>query len=375
VPLETTAAVLRAFGEPLLVEPVTLRAPGRGEVLVRMVAAGVCHSDIGQADGEWSLALPAVLGHEGAGVVEAVGPGVEGLSAGQPVVLTLAPGCGACRHCLLGRPIRCQVAFAAMAAGELTTGSSPLSDRRGPLAAYSLLACFARHAVVAARSAVPLPAGVPAEVAALIGCAVLTGFGAATETLAIAAGSRGAVIGAGGVGTSALQGALACGAAEVVIFDPVAERRQQAEALGATASIDPGDRARVAALVQAAAREGLDWTIVTVGNAQAMRLGIDLTGPGGATAVVGLMPEGRPVGVDMLDLVNYEKSIRGSAYGSLHPEILIPRIIALYLQRRLRLDELVSDRFVLEEINEAFARSRGARGLRPLLAISNGGSF
>jgi Zn-dependent alcohol dehydrogenase len=375
LPLEITAAVLHAFGVPMRIEQVTLRDPGPGEVLVRMVAAGVCHSDVGQADGEWSHPLPAVLGHEGAGVVEALGPGVDGLVVGQPVVLSLAPGCGACTHCLSGRPIRCQRALRAMTDGQLVTGPSPLTGSSGPIAAYALLGCFATHAVVSARSAVPLPEEVRAEVAAVIGCAVLTGFGAAAETLSIETGSRGAVVGLGGVGMSALQGALSCGAAEVTAFDPAPGRRERAVALGATASLDPQDEEAVAPLLAEAPDDGFDWAIVTVGAADAIRLTIDVTRPGATTAIVGLMPEGAPVPVDMLDLVTYEKTVKGSAYGSVSPELLVPRIVRLYRHGRLRLDELVSDRFALEEINEAFAHSRQARGLRPVLAISNGGSF
>jgi len=150
VPVETVAAVLRTFGEPQRIEPVELRGPGPGEVLVRLHAAGVCHSDVGQADGEWSYPLPAVLGHEGAGVVEALGPGVEGLAIGERVVLSLAPGCGACRHCVVGRPVLCQDSLQAMTDGTLTTGPSPIRGESGPIAAYSLLACFAERAIVAA---------------------------------------------------------------------------------------------------------------------------------------------------------------------------------------------------------------------------------
>jgi Zn-dependent alcohol dehydrogenase len=375
VPHETVAAVLHAFGEPQSVEPVVLRDPGRGEVLVRVVAAGVCHSDVGQADGEWGFPLPAVLGHEGAGIVEAVGPGVEDVEVGRRVVLSLAPGCGRCSHCATGHPIRCQAALAAMGEGRLTTGPSPIRGREGSIAAYSLLACFAEHAVVAADSVLPLPDGVPADVAALIGCAVITGFGAAAETLAVPAGSRGAVIGAGGVGVNAIQGARVQGAAEIVAVDRSAGRLEQAVRFGATETVDAGDEAAVAALRRAAPTEGFDWAIVTVGNSDAMRLGIDVTRPGGATGVVGLMPEGSPVPVDLLDVVNYEKTIRGSAYGSLSPRVLVPRIAALYLEGRLLLDELVSARLPLEGVNEAFDLCRRAVGLRTVLAVSGGGTF
>jgi S-(hydroxymethyl)glutathione dehydrogenase/alcohol dehydrogenase len=373
--VETTAAVLYAFGEPHRIEPVELRAPGTQEILVRVVAAGVCHSDVGQADGEWAFPLPAVLGHEGAGVVEACGQDVQGLEPGQRVVLNLAPGCGRCRHCVVGRPILCQDSLDAMGGGRLTTGPSPIRGPGGPIATYSLLGCFAHHAVVAARSVIPLADGVPADVAALIGCAVITGFGAAVETIDVAAGSRGAVIGAGGVGVNAIQGARLRGAAEIVVLDPSATRREQARRFGATDGLDPADADAVAKLRRRAPREGFDWSIVTVGSVDAMRLGVDVTRPGAITAAVGLTPEGVPTPIDMLDVVTYEKTIRGSAYGTISPLVLVPRIVSAYLGGRLLLDELVSARLPLERIDEAFALSRRAEGMRPTLALANGGAF
>ena len=373
--VKTTAAVLRAFGEPQRIEEVELRDPGPGEVLVRIVAAGVCHSDVGQADGEWGYPLPAVLGHEGAGVIDALGPGVKELAVGQRIVLSLAPGCARCRHCVVGRPILCQDALQAMSDGRLTTGSSPIRDAGGPIAAYSLLACFAGHAVVAARSCIPLPEGVPADVAALVGCAVITGVGSAIETIDVRAGSRGAVIGVGGVGMNALQGARLRGAAEIAALDASEERLERAPRFGATRTIDVRDDTLIAALRASAPRQGFDWTIVTVGRMEAMRLGVDLTRPGGTAAMVGLMPERRPVPIDLLEVVTYEKRIVGSAYGSLDPRILVPRILSLYLEGRLRLDELVSSRLPLEAIGEAFELSRRAQGLRTVLAVSNGGAF
>ncbi len=373
--IETTAAVLHAFGEPQRIESVELRDPGPGEVLVRVVAAGVCHSDVGQADGEWGFPLPAVLGHEGAGVVEAAGANVTSVSVGDSVVLSSAPGCGRCSHCLGGRPILCQDSLDAMSEGRLTTGVSPIRGTSGSVSTYSLLGCFAGRVVVAERSAIRLLEGVPAPVAALIGCAVITGVGVAIETLRIPAGSRGAVIGAGGVGVNAIQGARLCGAAEIVAFDVSAGRLEDAQRLGATATVDVDDAEVVDRLRKDARRDGYDWTIVTVGLADAVQLGVELTRPGGTTAVVGLLPEDAPVPIDMLDLVTFEKRIVGSAYGSISPQLLIPRIVRLYLDGRLELDGLAAEPLPLEEINEAFERSRQADGRRPVLAISDGGSF
>jgi Zn-dependent alcohol dehydrogenase len=372
VPIETTAAVLKEFGRPQVVERIRVRDPGSGEVLVRLHAAGVCHSDVGQADGDWPFPLPAVLGHEGAGIVEAVGPDVAGVSVGSRVLLSSAPGCGACRHCIVGRPILCQRSLAAMSEGALTTGGTPLEGAMGPIAAYALLSCFAEHAVVAARSIVPLPDDVSFEVGALIGCAVITGVGAAIATLDIQAGSRGAVIGAGGVGVNAIQGARVRGATTVLALDVAPERLEQGRRFGASDAIEVTDEGRIAQLREAASDDGLDWSIVTVGAADAVRLGFDLIRPGGVVCVVGLLPQDQAVPIDMLDLVTYEKRIVGSAYGSLDPRVLIPRIIALYLDGRLLLDELVSARLPLEGINDAFDLSRRAEGIRPVLMLADG---
>ena len=370
--LRTRAAVLHAFGEPHAIDDVELREPAQREVLVRLVCAGICHSDVGQADGEWTHPLPVVLGHEGAAVVEAVGPGVDSVRPGQRVLLNMAPGCGRCRHCAVGRPILCQDALAAMGEGRLITGPTPISRGGEPVATYALLGCFAEHAVVDERSMIPLADDVPADIAALLGCAVITGVGAAIETLEVEAGSRGCVIGCGGVGSSAIAGASARGAAEVVAVDP---SREAAVRFGANGGLDPAENGAVAELVERAPREGFDWTIVTVGVPSAMRLGVDLLGPGGTMVAVGLTREGAETPVDMLSLVTYERRIVGSAYGSLSPLVLVPRILELYRAARLPLDELVSHRLPLESIDEGFELSRRAEGMRPVLALSGGGTF
>jgi S-(hydroxymethyl)glutathione dehydrogenase/alcohol dehydrogenase len=370
LPTEARAAVLRAFRCPQEIRQVSLRAPADGEVLVRISAAGICHSDVGQADGEWDFPLPAVLGHEGAGVVEAVGPGVCGVSPGDFVILSLAPGCGTCRHCLSGRPIRCQRSLAAMAEGRLTTGPSPISADGEPVAAYSLLACFADRAVVAEASVVPVSPDVPAAVAALIGCAVITGAGAVLETVKVAAGSRGMVIGAGGVGVSAIMGAVLAGADEIVAVDPAAGRRARASEFGATATIDAGDARQIGELRRDAPTSGFDWSVVTTGQPEPIALGIEVIRPGGTACIVGLAGQKSPVPVDMLDLVTYERTVTGSAYGSVSPMLFIPRLVEFYRAGRLPLDRLISDQYPLDDINAAFARSREAAGLRSVLHIA-----
>jgi S-(hydroxymethyl)glutathione dehydrogenase/alcohol dehydrogenase len=257
-----------------------------------------------------------------------------------------------------------------MGNGDLTTGPSPITIDSRRVAAYSLLACFSEHAVVAERSVIPIPDEMPAEVAAVLGCAVITGVGAAMQTLSVPAGSRGAVIGAGGVGICAIVGAALCGASEIAAVDPVQGRRERAMSFGATHSLDPGDPDVVERLRRDAALRGFDWTIVTSGDGQALSLGVEIICPGGTACIVGLARQGTPVAVDMLDLVVYERNIVGSAYGTISPRLLVPRLIDLYRSGRLPLERLISNRFRLAEIDEAFSRSRNAEGLRSVLRMT-----
>jgi Zn-dependent alcohol dehydrogenase len=367
VPIESLAAVLRTPGEAPRLERVVLRDPGPGEVLLRILAAGVCHTDVAHADGELDYPLPVVLGHEGCGVVEAVGSGVTAVSVGDRVVLNLAPGCGSCRQCLLGRPIHCSRLAAVN--GGLPTGPTPILGEDGPIAAFASAGCFARHAVVAERTAVTVPETVSDDVAAVIGCAVVTGFGAAVSATGIAPGSRGVVIGAGGVGASAILGARTCGATEVLVLDPSGERRERACSLGATAAVDPHDE-RAIEKVRTAEGHGLEWAVVCVGDPDALRLAVDLVGPCGMVTLVGLIPEETRVDLDWLDIVNQEKRIRGSAYGSRPAEILIDEILRLYAEGRLPLDQVVTHRLSLGEIDTAFGLARDAVGLRSVLLVS-----
>jgi alcohol dehydrogenase len=352
--IASQAAILRAHGSPPVLEPVELRDPARGEVLVRITAAGICHTDLAFADGEQAHPLPMALGHEGAGVVEAVGAGVEHVRTGDRVVLNLAPGCGECSFCVTGRPALCK---RWPGEGRLVTGPSPITSHGVPVATFAGASCFARHAVVAAASALPVPDGVPDEVAAVVGCAVITGFGAATAALAIEAGSRGAVVGAGPVGASALQAARLRGAVEIVAVDPNGERRERALSLGAARAVAPGDIDAV--------RGACDWAIVAAGSGDAVSLGIELLAAGGTVVVVGTPPE--PVALDVLDLVGQEKCVRGSTYGTGAPAMLLPRIFDLYRGGLLDLDALISERLGLDQVAAGMERARTAGGMRVML--------
>ena len=359
------AAVLESFGAPFRVTDVTLRPPGPGEALVQIEWAGLCHTDIAQADGEHPHPLPVVLGHEGAGVVAAVGSGVRSVAKGDRVVFNLAPECGTCRYCLRGYPAHC---LRWPGEGRLSTGSSPISSSSGSVATYAGSSCFASHAVVAASSLITLPDEVPLDIGAVIGCAVITGFGAAVNASQIRPGSRGAVIGGGGVGVASIQAARVLGASEVTVVDPVAERRAGAVASGATGELDPGDDRAVGQLERLSGSEGWDWAIVAAPSVSAIDLALRLLAPLGNVVVVGSPPG--EIAVSVRDLVPAEKTIRGSTYGSGRPQAIVEQIVALYRAGMLDLDALISHRVPLDDINEAVRMSRSAEGLRVLLSCA-----
>jgi Zn-dependent alcohol dehydrogenase len=352
--LVTLAAVLEEQQAPLEVAEVELAAPGPDEVLVRIEASGVCHSDWNAVTGASPAPLPAVLGHEGAGVVEALGPDVAGLAVGDEVVLSWLPTCGRCRACQQGRLSLCEVATAEMGAGALPSGELRLSRRGAPIHHYSYLSTFARHAVVAARSCLPLPPGTDLEVAALVGCAVMTGIGAVVNRAKVVPGSSVAVFGAGGVGLSAIMGARLAGAGQIIAVEPVDSKRALACDLGATVALDGTDPGLADSLLEVSGG-GVEYAFEAAGLTRLTELAFAVTRPGGTIVAVGVPPVGATVCLPGPELVRQEKVVTGTFYGSARPELDIPMILRLYAEGRLPLDRLVSRRFRLDEVNEAFA--------------------
>ncbi|ROQ04478.1 S-(hydroxymethyl)glutathione dehydrogenase/alcohol dehydrogenase [Rathayibacter sp. PhB93] len=353
------AAVLREFGAPLAVEELDVADPGRGELLVEIDAAGVCHSDLHYLRGDLRCPLPVVPGHEGAGRIVALGPDLrEGFAVGDRVALLWRPNCGRCRQCVAGRPIMCEYGPVQAASGGLLDGTSRLSAAGETVHHLLGVSCFAERVVVPERSVVRVPDDVPAEIAAIAGCAVITGVGAVLNVIGACLGDAVVVIGAGGVGLSAVMGARAAGATTVVAVDVDADRLALARRLGATHAIDGssgsiggGDTVeQLLALVPG----GVPWVVEAVGRPETLASAVAMLQQGGTAVAVGLGRVGQSVGIPVNDLVQKQKRVVGSLYGSSIPQLDLPRIFELYRRGALPLDELVGERFALEDIGAAF---------------------
>jgi Zn-dependent alcohol dehydrogenase len=351
------AAVLRATGEPMRLEDLRLDPPQAGEVLVRVQAAGVCHSDLHYMNGDLSCRLPVVLGHEGAGVVEQVGAGVRGVEPGDAVVLMWRPRCGQCDYCLAGRPALCAAARTPVATGGLLDGTSRLSGADGrPVHHFLGVSCFAEYCVVAQESVVRVPPGTPPRIAALAGCAVVTGVGAVLNVMGAAMPGAGVlVIGAGGVGLSVVLGAVMTGAYPVIAADVSAARLDLARSLGAshTVNVTHGD-------IEPAVREvlpaGVQWAFEAVGKPETLLAGFRSLRPTGTLVAIGLSQAGRAVPVPINELVQKDIRVIGSLYGSSNTVLQVPRLLELHQAGRLRLDRLLGTEYRLEDINQAYAR-------------------
>jgi Zn-dependent alcohol dehydrogenase len=353
------AAVLREPDGPVTVEDVRLDPPGRAEVLVRVEAAGVCHTDQHYMSGDLVCPLPVVVGHEGAGTIEAVGPDVTRFRPGQRVCLLWRPRCGECDYCVTGAPTMCERAAVQAASGGLLDGTSRLHLAGGGDLHHLLGAsCFAQYAVVSERAVVAVPDGVPAEIAAVAGCAVITGVGAVLNAVGPCAGRSLAVFGAGGVGLSAVLGARLAGAHPIIAVDVVPARLALATDLGATAVVDASAVADVPAELHRLAPRGLDHAVEAVGRPDTLAQAFAALRPRGQLVAVGLAHRETALSVPLNQLVQREKRIVGSLYGSANPVVDLPRLFGLYRSGRLPLDALLGRRYPLAEIEAAYADLR-----------------
>jgi len=364
------AAVLHEPGF-VRVEEVDLDPPKMGEVLVRVAAAGVCHSDVLLADGELGAGRwPMVLGPEGAGVVETVGVGVTHVAPGDRVVFSIVPSCRECRECRRGRLNLCLPAGKNGVRGTLLDGTSRLRLPDGaPLQHGLLTACFAERTVVAGASAVPLPGGLPLWQAALLGCGVMTGFGAVRNAAQVRPGDSVAVIGCGGVGLQVVAAARISGAEPLIAIDRDPAKLELARERGATHVFEAGS-ATIAGRVARLAEGGVEHAFEVVGRPETMRLAWDVLRPGGTAVVVGLAPKGGEVSLPAIEFLS-DKGIRGSYYGNGDPLSDVPALAALALSGKLDLAGVVSHIAPLEGVVEALERLRQGEGARTVLVIDS----
>ncbi|MBI3832251.1 MAG: Zn-dependent alcohol dehydrogenase [Planctomycetes bacterium] len=363
--MKTRAAVLSEPNTPFRIEELDLEAPRAGEALVKVAACGVCHSDWHLVTGATKHPLPLVAGHEGAGVVEAVGPGVTRVKPGDHVALNWAPNCGTCFYCTHGRPSLCEAYTAPTWAGTMMDGTPRLSRNGKPVYHYCALASFSERAVVPQECCVPLDRRVPFPVAALIGCAVTTGVGGVLNTAQVAAGSSVAVFGAGGVGLSIVMGARLAGAARIVAIDRADAKRTIAKQFGATDALLAGPDV-VAQIRALTGGRGADYVFEAIGIPALQEQCVEAARPGGTIVFSGIAPMGSATNIPGAILTRQEKTVMGSYYGTADTARDFPRFAELFLQGKLPLDRLVSRTFKLEEINEAFAemlKGETARGV------------
>jgi S-(hydroxymethyl)glutathione dehydrogenase/alcohol dehydrogenase len=363
------AAVLREAGDPASVERLSLAEPRAGEVRVRILASGVCHSDLHVRDGDWPRPTPIAMGHEGAGVIEAIGPGVRSLRVGQPVALSWLIPCGICRSCRGGRVWACLDSPSFR--HRMPDGATVLSATDGePVLSYCGIGTMAEATIVPEAAAIALPDGVDAAVSALIGCCVTTGVGAVLKTAAVPAGASVAVIGLGGVGLSCVMGAAIAGASRIVAIDRVPAKLEAARGVGATDGlVASDDRAASIEALRDLTDGGPDFVFEAIGRVATAELAIEALPLGGTAVLVGLTPFEARASFGVYPLVDGSRRILGSNYGFADPAVDFPAYAALHLAGRLPADRLIDRRIGLDDLEGAFDRLRTGEGLRQVVVF------
>ena len=354
------AAVLYEPKQPLRIEEIEIQPPRRGEVAIRMGAAGVCHSDYHVMNGDLPAPLPAILGHEGAGIVEAVGEGVSSVKPGDHVILLFRAPCGRCDYCSTGRPALCNLGTGVRWTGRLLDGTSRFSKAGEEIKHFGGVSTFGERSVVLEEAIVPIRDDVPLEIAALVGCSVMTGYGAVVNTARVEPGSNCLVIGAGGVGLNVVLALQVAGANRIIVADLLDHKLELSLDFGATHTINARNQDVVAVAKELTGGQGVDYAFEVIGNTTALKNCFNAVRRGGTAVAVGVAPSNAEVSISQFDLVLQEKSLLGSMYGSTRPHHDMPRILDLYASGKLPLDKLVTRRYPLEEINEAYdAMMRG----------------
>ena len=352
------AAILYEVNKPLVIEEIDIDDPGPGQVMVKTVSSGVCHSDLHQIEGLWPIELPSVLGHEAAGTVERVGEGVSYVRPGDHVVMNFIPYCGTCRYCRSGRPVLCTQGRGS--ANHLHKGGQHLD-------VFLSVSSFAEHMVAPESGVVKVREDAPLDKLGIMGCAVATGVGAVLNTARVEAGSSVAVIGMGGVGLNVVQGAALAAADPIIAIDVLQGKLDTAGRFGATHFVNGAKEDPVEA-VRALTGGGADYAFEVVGSPDAISQAFDMVRAGGEAIMVGVSPFGSKTSVDTRGLLA-EKVLRGCVYGSIRPRVDIPRFIDLYMAGKLKLDELVSRTYPLEGINEAFAAMKAGEVARSIVTF------
>ena len=357
------AAVCHRFGEPLVIEDIELDPPQEGEVLVKMAACAICQSDIHYMDGLWGGQLPAIYGHEAAGVVEALGPGIDSLTPGDSVLVTLLRSCGQCFYCAQGAHTQCETEFALDHEPRLRRpDGSPVKQglRTG---------AFAEFCVIDASQVAKIPKEIPFDSASLISCGVITGLGAVTNTAKVPPGSSVVVIGTGGVGLNSVQGATLSGARTIIAVDLADSKLEAAKQFGATHDLNAAGNDLPDAVRGLTEGRGADFVFVTVGSTKAIEQGLTLLRPAGTLVIVGMPAEGATAALQALDFADASQRILGSKMGSTRLVVDIPKLVDLYQQGRIKLDELITGRYPLADINEAIASVRRGEALRNVIVF------
>lgn len=340
------AAVMYGVGQPLVIEDIQVDEPRAGEVLVKTSASGVCHSDLHFMEGSYPTMVPIVLGHESAGVVEKVGEGVTNVKPGDRVVIAFVTSCGHCQNCVIGKPYLCNNSAQLGRADRLTLNGNNIAQ-------FANMSAFAEYQLVSANACVPVPDDVPLAVASLVGCSVMTGVGAVSNTAKVPVGSTVAVVGAGGVGLNIIQGAKLAGASRIIAVDLLENKLAAAKEFGATDVVDASTGDAVQQVMQMTGG-GVDFAFEAIGLAKTAEQCFNMAKRGGKAVVVGMIPVTANVNIPGVGFL-MEKGIIGSFYGSTRQTYDMPWLMELYRQKRLKIDELITRRYKLEQINEAYA--------------------
>lgn len=366
--MKTKAAIVYEYGKPVVVEEIDLRPPRESEVLIKIGASGICHSDYSVMKGTIPHELPEVLGHEGAGAIVEVGPGVETYNPGDRVMLPFVSSCGQCGRCQAGHPTLCEVHFSGKR-GTLLDGTCRFHKGGRDIFQFSRIGTLSEYTVAHTNSVLPLPDGYSFEQAALLGCGVTTGYGAVARTAKVPAGASVAVIGCGGVGLNVVQGAKLAGASRIIAIDQVPVKLEQARKFGATDGINSKDTDPLEAVKAMTEGKGVDFAFEAIGLPATIEMAYHLLGVGGNAVIIGITGPRQTITIPAVFIPTWERKLTGSFFGSCLPGEDMPHLLDLYRRKKLMLDELVSQYYPLEAINQAFSDMEKGENIRGMVVF------